>query len=1038
MEFIYKRVTFQLGDVLNSDSFYPNSFLKENGIKPLDEDETEEEIQRKRILLEKQEEERQRQIKQEQEELEQLKKSQEQKQLEENERIQKEQSEKIKQAQKGILKKSKTSLKQPIQLDEYGKPIKNEHPLHKLKVFNSWEKLYRVGPGLTNFGNTCFINSVLQVVTYTPPLANYFTQKKHSAVCQINSQKRKQLANSSLLSNTPRNTFINSNNFCLMCFLENHMRKCFTATVNIIHPVVIVNNMHKLINDFKIGKQEDPLTFFTIIVSQIKKEPFQVNENEREEGDKQDLRIQHNEKEKQTEKIFELDTKKQNEQQDDNDDDSDISQSRKEEEKQYIDALNQKNADLFNNMFTGAIQYNITCYSCKTEQIQYEIYYTIVLDIKGMDSLDDCLSAKFAEKEVVCKQCKYQKAIRTANIYNFPNVMVIKINRFYEIMKIQKNIEFKTELNLQEYSLSKQYSPATNYILYAMITHQGSVAWGGHYYSYIKDSSENWFCMNDSSVKQVSLNEMRNDPPYLLFYIKQEPSHQLAIPEDLVRQKDQLKELSRSLSQKRNLNISSRKKIDITPENFYNVQESQILSAKNGSNIFVKRSNNASPIQKSPNGIQIGPLREPSKSPQHNRLKSSLGVIGAYSPMRSRASSINEETPLSQQPHQTKNQQKKQQIRRAFITPQRNREPSYEMKKITHEEKSYYLIPISDEKQRYSISNQVQGDNQTIFKRKQKQQSSQGVNTSTNNPITNQDKAFQQNFEFERSRVVKMPKIKKSNGDQQDYLKLSELSMMSPHKLIAPFATVKNSDKKRMFDHQNLNQSAQCSPNRNNKQFHFYEDYEKRFSGQGFAQQVYNISYVSGSSTKVTDCIPFISPKKPNYSLSLPQNNEGPFNFGFTHEDARPFNTFNLKRHKQNSQDDNNSEYQSNLSALSCTEPYRSNKDKTPSDLQNTLELTNQYQFQNTAKTKTQTSNFTSKQITERQNCLTNPNKTFKKRKCRKRASSFNHLRTLLNNCEQRNQSLPEKLFYKNTNVIIKKKKKNQKSAKPQKPDWQF
>ncbi|KAL4467923.1 hypothetical protein ABPG72_022837 [Tetrahymena utriculariae] len=1036
MEFIYKRVTFQLGDVLNSDSFYPNSFLKENGIKPLQEDETEEDIQRKKNLIEKQEEERQRKLKQEQEELEQLKRLKEYRQLEENERIQKQQAEKSKHAQKGILKKSKTSLKQPIQLDEYGKPIKNEHPLYKLKIFNSWEKLYRVGPGLTNFGNTCFINSVLQVVTYTPPLANYFTQKKHSIVCQVNSQKRKQLANSSLFSNTPRNsTFTNQSSFCLMCFLENHMRKCFTATVNIIHPVVIVNNMHRLISDFKIGKQEDPLTFFTIIVSQIKKEPFQINENEGEEGDKQEEKISN--LQIQAEKVLELNTKKQNEQQDDKDDDSDISQSRKEEEKQYIDALNQKNADLFNNMFTGAIQYNVTCYSCKTEQIQYEIYYTLVQDIKGMNSLDDCLSAKFAEKEVVCKQCKYPKAIRTANIYNFPNVMVIKINRFYEIMKIQKNIDFKTELNLQEYSLSKQYSPTTNYILYAMITHQGSVAWGGHYYSYIKDSSENWFCMNDSSVKQVSLNEIKNEPPYLLFYIKQEPTHQLAIPEDLVRQKDQLKELSRSLSQKRNLNISSKKKIDITPENFYNVQESQILAAKNGSNIFVKRSNNASPVQKSANGIQIGPLREPSKSPQHNRLKSSLGIFGAYSPIRSRASSINEETPLFQQPLQTKNQQKKQQIRRAFITPQRNREPSYEMKKITHEEKSYYLIPISDEKQKYSLQNQDQGDNQKIFKRKQKQQSSQGVNTSTNNPITNQDKAFQQNFEFERQRVVKMPKIKKSNGDQSDYLKLSELSMMSPHKLNCPFATSKHSDKKRMFIDQSFNQSTQRSPNRNDKQFHFYEDYEKRFQGQGFAQQVYNISYISGNSTKVTDCIPFISPKKPNYSLSLPQNNEEPFNFGFTHEEAKLFNTFNMKRYKQNSQDDNNSEYQSNLSALSYTEPYRSNKDKTPSELQNTLELTNQFQFQNTAKTKTQTSNFTSKQLADRQNFTTNP-KIHKKRKSRKRASSYDHLRTLLNNCEQRNQSLPEILFYKNTNVILKKKKKNQKSANPQKPEWQF
>ncbi|NXO03543.1 UBP42 hydrolase, partial [Rhinopomastus cyanomelas] len=104
------------------------------------------------------------------------------------------------------------------------------------KIIMEWQHKQAAGAGLYNLGNTCFLNSVVQCLTYTPPLANYLLSGEHGQQCRLE-------------------------NFCMMCIMETHIRKVLLSSVKAVQPRDIGNALMRIGDDLIYGRQNDAHEF---------------------------------------------------------------------------------------------------------------------------------------------------------------------------------------------------------------------------------------------------------------------------------------------------------------------------------------------------------------------------------------------------------------------------------------------------------------------------------------------------------------------------------------------------------------------------------------------------------------------------------------------------------------------------------------------------------------------------------------------------------------------------------------------------------
>lgn len=114
-------------------------------------------------------------------------------------------------------------------------------PAQRVSEMMAWGRVFPVGPGLANLGNTCFLNSVLQCLTYTPPLANYLLGGEHGKRCRVEG-------------------------FCLVCELERHISRAFRERLHVISPNGTVAHLKWIAKHMRLGRQEDSHEFLRFVI----------------------------------------------------------------------------------------------------------------------------------------------------------------------------------------------------------------------------------------------------------------------------------------------------------------------------------------------------------------------------------------------------------------------------------------------------------------------------------------------------------------------------------------------------------------------------------------------------------------------------------------------------------------------------------------------------------------------------------------------------------------------------------------------------
>ncbi|GMY33513.1 ubiquitin carboxyl-terminal hydrolase 25 [Fagus crenata] len=312
--------------------------------------------------------------------------------------------------------------------------------------------------GLRNLGNSCYINSVLQCLTYTPPLANFCLKNQHSSLCDST-------------SDTDRKRD------CPFCILERRIARSLSVDLTLDAPSKILSCLRIFADNFKSGRQEDAHEFLRYVIDACHNTCLRLKKLQ------QHRRSSSSSNSNATSVVKE------------------IFGGALQSQVKCLSCGNESNkVDDIMDISLDVLLSN------SLKEALHKFFQPEVLDGNNKYKCDNCKKLVAARKQM--------------SILQAPNVLVIQLKRFESIFggKIDKAIAFEEVLVLSSFMCKASQDPRPEYKLFGTIVHSGYSQESGHYYAYIKDAMGRWYCCNDSFVSVSTLQEVLSEKVYILFF----------------------------------------------------------------------------------------------------------------------------------------------------------------------------------------------------------------------------------------------------------------------------------------------------------------------------------------------------------------------------------------------------------------------------------------------------------------------------------------------------------------------------------------